>query len=63
MAGFVQIIELQTSRFDQVEALGNEIRDWLDDGRPSSPRRSTITADRDRPGFCRAIGTSKTIGL
>ena len=51
MAGFVQIIEMQTSRFDEVEALGNEIRDRLDDGRPSSPRRSTITADRDRPGF------------
>lgn len=51
MAGFVQIIELQTSRFDEVEALGNDIRDRLDDGRPSSPRRSTITADRDRPGF------------
>ena len=51
MAGFVQIIEMQTSRFDDVEALANEIRDRLDDGRPSSPRRSTITADRDRPGF------------
>jgi hypothetical protein len=50
MAGFVQIIEMQTSRFDEVEALGNDIRDRLDDGRPSSPRRSTITADRDRPG-------------
>ena len=50
MAGFVQIIEMQTSKFDEVEALGNEIRDRLDDGRPSSPRRSTITADRDRPG-------------
>jgi hypothetical protein len=50
MASFVQIIEMQTSKFDEVEALGNEIRDRLDDGRPSSPRRSTITEDRDRPG-------------
>jgi hypothetical protein len=32
MAGFVQIIEMQTSRFDEVEALGNDIRDRLDDG-------------------------------
>jgi hypothetical protein len=51
MAGFIQIIEMQTSRFDEVEALGNEIRNRLDDGQPSSPRRSTITADRNRPGY------------
>ena len=50
MGGFVQIIEMQTSRYDEVEALGNEIRDRLDDGSPSSPLRATITADRDRPG-------------
>ena len=51
MAGFVQIIELQTSRFDEVEVLTQEIRDRLNDGRSSSPRRTTITADRDRPGY------------
>jgi hypothetical protein len=51
MAGFIQIIEMQTSRFEEVEALGNEIRNRLDDGRPSSPRRSTISADRNRPGY------------
>ena len=51
MAGFVQIIELQTSRIDEVEVLTQEIRDRLGDGRSSSPRRSTITADRDRPGY------------
>lgn len=50
MASFVQIIEMQTSNVDEVEALGKEIRDRLDDGRPSSPRRSTIAEDRDRPG-------------
>jgi hypothetical protein len=50
MGGFIQIIELQTSRFDEVEALGKEIRARLDDGRPSSPLRGTIAADRDRPG-------------
>ena len=51
MAGFVQIIEFQTSRRDEVEALGREIRDRLDDGRPSSPKRGTIVADRDRPNY------------
>ena len=50
MASFVQIIEMQTSKIDELEALANEIRDRLGDGRPSSPRRSTITEDRDRPG-------------
>jgi hypothetical protein len=50
MAGFVQIIEMQTSRFDEIEALVKEIRSRLDDGSPSSPLRATITADRDRPG-------------
>jgi hypothetical protein len=51
MAGFVQIIEFQTSRRDEVEALGREIRDRLDDGRSSSPKRGTIVADRDRPNY------------
>jgi hypothetical protein len=51
MTGFVQIIEIQSSRFDEIEALVKEIRARLDDGRPSSPRRSMITADRDRPGY------------
>jgi len=51
MAGFVQIIEFQTSRYDEAEALGRAVQSRLDDGRPSSPRRTTITADRDRPGY------------
>jgi hypothetical protein len=50
VAGFIQIIEFQTSRFDEAEALGREVQSRLDDGRPSSPTRTTITADRDRPG-------------
>ena len=49
--GFVQIIEFQTSRPDEVEALGRDISEKLDDGRASSPRRTTIAADRDRPGY------------
>ena len=51
MAGFTQIIEMQTSRIDEVEALIRELRNRLDDGRSSAPRRGTITADRDREGF------------
>ena len=47
MAGFVQIIEYQTSRFDEVKALGVE-RARTDTG--SLARRVTATEDRDRPG-------------
>jgi len=55
MAGFTQIIEMQTSRIDEVEALIRELRNRLDDGRSSAPRRGTITADRDRDGFYLSI--------
>ena len=55
MAGFTQIIEMQTSRIDEVEALIRELRNRLDDGRSSAPRRGTITADRDREGFYLSI--------
>jgi quinol monooxygenase YgiN len=47
MGKFVQIIEYQTSRFDEVLALGRE-REQNDKG--SLARRVTVTADRDRPG-------------
>jgi hypothetical protein len=50
MAGFVQIIQIQTSRIDEVERLGKEIQQRLDDGNPSAPRRAIFTEDRDRPG-------------
>jgi len=48
MAGFVQIIEFRTSRFDDVKALA----DQYDLGRQSGnqARRVTLTEDRDRPG-------------
>jgi hypothetical protein len=55
MAGFIQIIEMQTSRIDEVEALIRELRNRLDDGRSSAPRRGTLTADRDRDGFYLSI--------
>jgi hypothetical protein len=51
MAGFIQIIEMQTSRGEEVEALGKEVRQRLDDGSASSPKRGTFTEDRDRPGI------------
>jgi chromosome segregation ATPase len=51
MAGFTQIIEMQTSRIDEVEALIRELRNRLDDGQSTAPRRATMTADRDREGF------------
>ena len=47
MGKFVQVIEYQTSRFDEVLALGRE-REANDKG--SLARRVTVTADRDRPG-------------
>jgi len=47
MGTFVQIIEYQTSRFDEVLALGRE-REAND--KESLARRVTVTADRDRPG-------------
>lgn len=46
--GFVQIIELQTGRFDEVEALHEA---WLADTAGTRTTTSeTILADRDHPG-------------
>src|SRR3954452_19016200 len=47
MGKFVQIIEYKTSRFDEVLALGQEIKR---NDKDSLARRITVTADRDRPG-------------
>ncbi len=46
MAGFVQIIEIKTSRIDEVDALIEEIRAG---GGPMPMVRATMTADRDQP--------------
>jgi hypothetical protein len=51
MAGFIQIIEFETSRFDEITALLEEVRTRLDDRQSARPLRGTSTADRDRPGF------------
>jgi hypothetical protein len=47
VAGFIQIIEFQTSRIDETRALIDELRS-ADIG---SALRGTLTADRDRPGY------------
>ena len=46
MAGFVQIIEIKTSRIDEVDALIEEMRAG---GGPMPMVRATLTADRDQP--------------
>ena len=46
MAGFVQIIEVKTSRIDEVDALIQELRAG---GGPMPMVRATMTADRDQP--------------
>jgi hypothetical protein len=51
VTGFVQIIEIQTSRIDDVEAIGQQVQRRLDDGSSSSPKRGLFTEDRDRPGY------------
>jgi hypothetical protein len=51
MAGFVQIIEFQTSRIDEIDALGERMRAQRELDDATSVRRGTFTADRDRPGY------------
>lgn len=53
MTGFIQIIEYQTSRIDEVQALIDKRRAQLESGTAlaTAPRRGTLTADRDRPGY------------
>jgi len=48
MAGFVQIIEFQTSRIEEIEALGRPSR--TEGTTAPTFRRISATADRDRPG-------------
>ena len=52
MAGFVQIIEVKTSRIDEMDALVEEMRA---SGVPMPMVRATMTADRDRPGYYLSI--------
>lgn len=52
MAGFVQIIEVKTSRIEEMDALVDEMRA---SGAPMPMVRATMTADRDRPGYYLSI--------
>ena len=48
MAGFVQIIEYTTSRFDEIKELAEKLR-ADGQGGPAGAISVTITQDRDRP--------------
>lgn len=48
MGKFVQIVEFRTSRIEEIEALGRPSRS--EGSAPTTFRRITATADRDRPG-------------
>src|ERR1035441_10979645 len=49
MPGFVQIMEIKTSRIDELEALVKKMREERGDSLLST--RALLTADRDRPGY------------
>lgn len=48
MAGFVQIMEIETSRIEEVEALSKKMQEERGDALLAS--RATVTQDRDRAG-------------
>lgn len=52
MAGYVQIIEMKTSRIDEVDSLVEEVRA---SGGPMPMVRAMMTADRDRPNYFLSI--------
>ena len=47
MAGFIQIIEFESSKQDEIRQLADSVT--ADPG-ASTVRRTTVTADRDHPG-------------
>jgi hypothetical protein len=49
MPGFVQIMELKTSRIDEVEAMSRRMQEERGDALLVT--KATVTADRDRPGY------------
>jgi hypothetical protein len=55
MAGFVQIVEYQTSRIDEVTAIVEKFRDDRLSQGDTTVGRGTATADRDRPGYYLSI--------
>ena len=52
MAKFIQIIEFETSRLDEVQALSNEMEGRRQGG---TVETITVTTDRDRPHHYRTI--------
>jgi hypothetical protein len=50
MAGFVQVIEFETSHIDEVQMLGEKFRAERSAAGDSVVIRGILTADRDRPG-------------
>jgi quinol monooxygenase YgiN len=48
MAGFVQIIEFDSSRIDEIKQLGESYRASRS-GSDGGPRRAVFATDRDRP--------------
>jgi hypothetical protein len=56
MAGFVQIVEYKTSRYEELAALGEKFRaDREASGEGTPPGMMITTADRDRPGYYLSI--------
>jgi hypothetical protein len=53
--GFIQIIEYQTSRMDEVADLGSQFRDQTAQATGAKPLGGTVTADKDRPGYYLSI--------
>jgi hypothetical protein len=53
MPGFVQIMEIKTSRFEELKAFFEKME--AERGDTLLATRSTFTADRDRPGYYLAI--------
>jgi hypothetical protein len=49
MPGFVQIMEIKTSRIEELEALVKKMQEEQGDSLLST--RAVLTADRDRPGY------------
>ena len=47
---FIQIIEYQTSRIEELQALGEEFREHSARATGAKPLRGTVAADTDRPG-------------
>jgi quinol monooxygenase YgiN len=54
--GFIQVIEYQTSRLEELEALGREFREQSARAEGvAKPLRGKVTADTDRPGYYLSI--------